>query len=107
MRKIKDNKLIIFSILTLGILIASCGNQTQAKQDAYFCNEDSDCVIKDVHNCCGYYPRCVNNDFTPDIEAVEQECKRSGTASICGFAEISHCECVENKCISMQQDKII
>ncbi|MBS3105791.1 hypothetical protein J4234_06045 [Candidatus Woesearchaeota archaeon] len=102
MTKIKCDKIIIFSILTLSILMASCSNQPQAKQDAYFCDEDSDCAVKDVHNCCGYYPRCVNKDFTPDIEAVKRECERSGAASICGFAGISHCKCEENKCISMQ-----
>lgn len=69
--------------------------------DAYACNEDSDCLIKDVHNCCGYYPRCVNKDYEPDIEAVKKECAGKGMASVCGFPEITSCKCVNNKCISM------
>jgi hypothetical protein len=73
--------------------------------DPLFCNTDSDCEIKDVHNCCGYYPQCVNKDFIPDIEAVIKECKKleeSGISSICGFPEIAYCVCVDNSCEGLE-----
>lgn len=80
------------------------GNQTI---DAYYCNTDTDCTVKDVHNCCGYYPRCVNKRYTPDIEAVRRECAEEGVASVCGYSEISSCECVEKACTSMQGDAVV
>ena len=71
------------------------------------CNTDSDCVIKDVHSCCGYFPRCVNKDYIPDIESVRRGCQKKGLASICGFSEITNCKCVENTCMSMQGDSVV
>lgn len=76
-----------------------CPDKT-SQVDAYACKEDSDCVIKDVHNCCGYYPRCVNKDYEPDIEAVKKECAEKGMASVCGWSDITGCKCVDNKCVS-------
>jgi hypothetical protein len=74
---------------------------------AYICNIDSDCVVKDVHNCCGYFPRCVNKDYIPDIEAVERKCQEEGIMDICGYPEITHCKCIENTCKSMHGDSIV
>jgi len=81
------------------------GNQTLPSPD--FCEKDSDCVVKDVHNCCGYYPRCVNVDHEPDIEAVIQKCQEEGLVSVCGFPDITECGCIENTCESMQDGKIV
>lgn len=65
----------------------------------YACEQAADCVIKDVHNCCGYFPRCVNQDSpTPAPECP------AGQASVCGFPDITHCECEQNTCRSMQGD---
>ncbi len=71
-----------------------------------FCNSDSDCKIKDVHNCCGYYPKCVNKDYVPDIAAVEKECREKGIVSICGFAQIKSCICMEHECSAMKDDSM-
>ena len=62
------------------------------------CKVDADCVVKDVGNCCGYYPACVNKSSTPDPHAVQESCRKSGRMSVCGFQEISSCSCVEGKC---------
>ena len=65
----------------------------------YSCQTADDCSIENVKNCCGYYPRCVNVDSPlppPDCSG--------GVAGICGWPDISHCECVENTCRSMQGD---
>src|SRR5690554_4880370 len=67
------------------------------------CRVDSDCEVKNVGNCCGYFPACVNKDAQPDPEAVQARCAETGMASVCGFREIQSCSCVENRCEAVQQ----
>lgn len=62
------------------------------------CQTDADCTVKNVENCCGYYPACVNIDAVTDPEAVSRRCTKDGMASICGFTDISSCACVDHKC---------
>lgn len=62
------------------------------------CRVDSDCEVKNVGNCCGYFPACVNRDATPDPAAVQAACAASGIAGVCGFREIKACACVSNAC---------
>lgn len=64
----------------------------------YSCTTDADCSIKNVGNCCGYYPACVNVDSPVFPEQVKARCRASGTASICGFPSLSGCQCVEGRC---------
>jgi hypothetical protein len=72
---------------------------TLREQVNYACEQAADCEIKDVHNCCGYFPRCVNVDSpTPAPEC-------SGVGSVCGWPEITHCTCEKNTCRSMQGDQ--
>ena len=66
---------------------------------ALYCEVDSDCIVKDVHNCCGYYPGCVNRDYVPDIEAVVRRCAELGIASVCGYPDNPHCQCREHSCV--------
>ena len=62
------------------------------------CRIAADCEVKNVGNCCGYYPACVNKDAKTDPDGVQAACNKQGMASICGFPEIKSCECVENRC---------
>jgi hypothetical protein len=62
------------------------------------CTTDADCTVKDVGNCCGYYPACVNVDSPTDPAAVRAQCAKDGRASVCGFPAISHCQCVARQC---------
>lgn len=64
----------------------------------YSCTTDADCTIKNVGNCCGYYPACVNVDSPTFPEQVQAECAASGRASICGFPSLSGCKCVQGQC---------
>ncbi|MGY0560093.1 hypothetical protein ACW7G2_05170 [Luteimonas sp. A277] len=64
----------------------------------YSCQVDSDCEVKNVGNCCGYFPACVNAAAEPDPDAVMAQCAESGMASVCGFREIQACTCVSNRC---------
>lgn len=63
----------------------------------YACKVTLDCTIKDVGNCCGYYPRCANANatFAPPV------CT-GGQAGVCGFPSIDSCECRQNTCVSLQ-----
>lgn len=67
------------------------------------CKVDSDCVVKDVGNCCGYFPACVHKASPTDPAGVRAQCAKSGMASVCGFNEITACRCVRNQCIGEQE----
>lgn len=62
------------------------------------CTADADCTVKNVGNCCGYYPACVNVDAKTFPEQVKQACEREGRRSICGFPDIQGCRCVQRRC---------
>lgn len=66
------------------------------------CRTDSDCAVKDVGNCCGYFPMCVNKNAQTDPAAVRAACEREGIASTCGFQEVKGCRCVENRCENLR-----
>jgi hypothetical protein len=62
------------------------------------CRTDADCTVKNVGNCCGQYPACVNVDSPTDPKGVQARCAQSGMAAVCGFPEISGCSCVKGSC---------
>ena len=64
----------------------------------YYCEKDEDCEIKNIGNCCGYYPACVNKNYEPDLEAIQKECDEKGMMSVCGFPVINACECTDSLC---------
>ena len=64
----------------------------------YSCTTDADCAIKDVGNCCGSYPACVNTDSPTFPEQVKAQCAESRMSSVCGFPVLTGCQCVENRC---------
>ena len=66
------------------------------------CSTDAQCTVKNVGNCCGAMPACVNVDSPTDPEGVQRECARSGRMSVCGFKPIEGCQCVQGQC----KDKI-
>ena len=66
------------------------------------CAVDSDCEVKEVGNCCGRMPACVNRAAEPhDAAAIQRECERTGTSSICGFQELSGCRCESGSCVGV------
>lgn len=62
------------------------------------CRTDADCTVKNVGNCCGAFPACVNVASPTDPAAVAAQCRASGRMSVCGFKEISGCQCVAGQC---------
>lgn len=66
------------------------------------CRTDSDCAVKDVGNCCGAYPMCVNTNASTNPAAVQAQCGKDGLASVCGFREVAGCSCKQGRCESKQ-----
>lgn len=62
------------------------------------CRTDADCTVKNVGNCCGAMPACVNTKSPADPAAVQAECARKGVMSACGFKNIQSCSCVAGTC---------
>lgn len=62
------------------------------------CRTSADCAVKNVGNCCGAMPACVNRNARTDPAAVKAQCERAGMASICGFKEVTACTCVAGTC---------
>ncbi len=65
----------------------------------YTCRADSDCAVKDIGNCCGTYPQCVNSNAKADPALVGELCRQEGAASVCGFVEIAGCKCSNRRCV--------
>ncbi|VUC29347.1 unnamed protein product [Clonostachys rosea] len=67
------------------------------------CIEDSDCVIRNVGNCCGYYPMCANADAE-----LPDPCPEPGMFGVCGFPAIDSCKCgSRGGCISLQGENTV
>ena len=81
---------------------ASLAEATGKQEIDYSCETAADCEIKDVGNCCGYYPACVNRQSATFPEQVKAECEKEGRMGVCGFPEISGCDCVEGRCINRE-----
>lgn len=94
----------LLATLVLGLLLGACASAGPAQADAppgevdASCRVDADCAVKDVGNCCGYYPACVNKASPTFPERVRAACAKSGMAGICGFPDIQGCACVAGRC---------
>ena len=64
----------------------------------YSCRTSADCAVKDVGNCCGTLPACVNKDSPTDPAAVQAQCQGRGMVGVCGFRDIAACQCVNSRC---------
>jgi hypothetical protein len=71
------------------------------------CKTDSDCAVKNVGNCCGAYPSCVNKNARTDPAAVQAQCAKDGIASICGFEEVSGCQCAQGQCQNITSGAVV
>lgn len=64
------------------------------------CRSNADCAVKNVGNCCGAMPACVNRDSPTDPQAVQAQCQAKGMMGVCGFREISACQCDNGQCVA-------
>jgi len=96
-------------LLLLMLGLSACATPTDSRIEAaapttkaglvdYRCQADSDCAVKNVGNCCGYYPACVNTNSPTYPEQVRADCAREGKMAVCGFREISACSCNQGRC---------
>ena len=67
----------------------------------YACSVPADCAVKDVGNCCGYYPACVNKDSPTFPDQVKAQCANTGMSSVCGFQDVGGCDCIEGRCTAL------
>ena len=101
-------------ILAIALLIslAACAHAAPPQKDAataepavdYRCTTDADCEVKNVGNCCGYYPACVNHASPTFPDRVKAECTKKGMMGVCGFPELAGCSCVEGRCTDVPKD---
>lgn len=68
----------------------------------FSCKTDADCTVKNVGNCCGAYPRCVNVDSPTLPEQVKAACAANGQMGVCGFPSIAGCQCVAGTCAATE-----
>ena len=80
------------------------GNQPAREAGAvtvdYGCKTSADCAVKNVGNCCGAMPACVNKNSPTDPQGVQTQCAASGRMGVCGFADVTACQCVSGRCES-------
>lgn len=62
------------------------------------CRVDADCVVKNVGNCCGYYPACVHRDSPTYPDLVARRCAEEGLVGVCGHPVIRACACIAGRC---------
>jgi hypothetical protein len=82
---------------------ASARPVTASNEVVYTCETDADCSVKDIGNCCGYYPACVNKDSPTFPQRVQADCSKNNTAGVCGFPDITGCTCVARRCTNKIQ----
>lgn len=87
--------------------IAENAPGNDASNPSRSCKTDSDCAVKNVGNCCGAFPSCVNKDAKTDPVAVQAQCAKAGMASVCGFQEVSGCQCVQGQCQNITSGAVV
>ena len=103
-----------FVLLALLVLLAACSSSSSTGtaqppppgtdkpalgQIDTRCRSNADCAVKNVGNCCGAMPACVNRDSPTDPQAVQAQCQAKGMMGLCGFREISACQCDNGQCV--------
>lgn len=79
-----------------GLPIAS--NDAAPDEVSRSCKTSADCAVKNVGNCCGAYPACVNKDSPTFPDRVKAQCGKEHRMGVCGFPVINGCSCVAGKC---------
>ena len=70
----------------------------------YSCRVDADCAVKDVGNCCGAYPACVNRDSPTFPDRVKAQCAKNHQVGVCNYPVIAGCQCVESRCAAASDE---
>ncbi len=86
--------LALFLALSLPVSITFAADELSRVNTS--CEVDADCAVKDLRNCCGLYPACVNTAAVINTELDDPQC--DGFASICGYETITECHCQDHQC---------
>lgn len=62
------------------------------------CQTDADCAVKNIGNCCGYLPACLNKASPTAPDLVLARCAASGEEPICDHPMIYACLCEQGIC---------
>ena len=89
---------VILALVSLSLPVKAITLAEYEKTIDYTCQKNSDCVIKDIGNCCGHYPVCTNVKTRAMPELMKNMCLNEGMASVCGYNAINRCECVSGRC---------
>jgi hypothetical protein len=66
------------------------------------CASDSDCMVRDVGNCCHFFPMCANAAVELPLPCPEDQ------FGVCGFYTVDSCRCGSlGGCMSYQGDVLI
>ncbi|MDD5194039.1 MAG: hypothetical protein PHF67_05675 [Candidatus Nanoarchaeia archaeon] len=97
--------LLILSILNSGVLTAAKVYTLQDYEASidYSCERALDCEIKDIHSCCGYYPKCVNKNSIANATLVSELCSSVSNTGYCGYKNIQSCKCENKKCVGSEE----
>ncbi len=68
------------------------------EQIDYSCETREDCVVKNIGNACGYYPKCVNAESHTNPRFAVKASEREEINAVCGFKAVNLCSCIKNKC---------
>lgn len=79
-----------------GLPVASSGTAPDDVNRS--CKTSADCAVKNVGNCCGAYPACVNKDSPTFPDRVKAQCGKEHRMGVCGFPVVNGCSCVAGKC---------
>jgi len=110
------SKVFAVFLVTAVIFLCAAGGESNGPDDKnknplaeYYdslessCQNDSDCVVLNVGNCCGYLPKCLNKAAKPDPQYVKALCQKNGLSSVCGFLHVTSCKCENNRCEAASQ----
>jgi len=100
---------LTFSLFVINSYLVLAGNYSTLDEYYnsidYSCSVDEDCAVKDIGNCCGYFPKCVNSNAEVNVSFVDSVCLKENLSSVCGFSEIDYCACENGACVGKQEAK--
>ena len=101
MTSFRSTRVLAFALTPLLAACAQAAPRVPPAADGvdYACTNDADCAVKDVGNCCGYFPACVNRTSPTFPERVRAQCAKDRVAGTCGFPVIQGCRCAAHRCV--------
>jgi hypothetical protein len=106
----KKRVIISFVLITITMLLitGACAQEFRSLIEYYqslevSCSSNHDCVVQNVENCCGYYPKCVHKNAELKPEIVDELCLKMDVDCGSKFL-IAYCNCqgessTDKKCV--------